>query len=161
MLLLPLLLLLILPDCELPGSGQPTPTPETVPPPGYAIVHFPQAQLTAELARTPEERAQGLSSREPLGEREGMLFVFEAPGRYSFWMKEMRFALDMLWIEDGRVVHVERHVPPPVTGLTDLSRLPVYTPSQPATYVLEVNAGFADRHAIGPATPVTLVGVER
>lgn len=175
-LLLSLLLLLVGPallvSCQVPGGGaqaahqlpeggggQVSAPTDTEPPPGRAFVRFPQVQVVVELARTPEERTRGLSGHDPLGEREGMLFVFDEPGLYAFWMKEMRFALDLLWIEGGKVVHLEKRVPSPPPGLTDLSRLPLYTPAQPARYVLEVNAGFADRHGIGVDTPVSFRGV--
>src|SRR3989338_3180334 len=53
--------------------------------------------IKVDLALTMLEQAQGLSGREVLGENEGMLFVFDTPGKYSFWMKDMKFAIDIIW----------------------------------------------------------------
>ena len=87
-----------------------------------------------------------------------MLFVFERPAHHAFWMKGMLFPLDLIWIENGTVVHIERDAPhfPPSTS--DLS-LPIYAPAAPATYVLEVNAGFTALHGIEVGSQVELVGV--
>ena len=71
-----------------------------------------------------------------------MLFVFPADGRHSFWMKDMLFSIDMLWLDaNGRVVHVEKGVSPATFPQT-------FTPSSPSRYVLEVPSGFCDAHGI-------------
>lgn len=89
------------------------------------------------LADNPRVRTRGLSNKTFLPEGEGMLFVFEQPGMYSFWMKDMNFAIDMVWInEEGTVVHIESNVAPETYPELFVSR-------DPALYVLEVNAGFA------------------
>ena len=119
---------------------------------------FDSVHVTLDVARTETQRRTGLGGRQPLGENEGMLFVFERPTRSSFWMKGLTFPLDILWIEAGRVVHLERNVPAPSPGTPD-AHLPILTPAHEATYVLEVLAGFADRHGITVGSPVTLRGV--
>ena len=119
---------------------------------------FGSVHVTLEVARTEAQRRTGLAGHRPLGESEGMLFVFESASRGAFWMKGMTFPIDILWIEAGRVVHLERHVPAPAPGTPDAG-LPILTPSEAATYVLEVAAGFADRHGITVGSPVTLRGV--
>ena len=94
--------------------------------------------IQAELARTPEERAQGLSGRDSLPEGEGMLFIFQQEGLPSFWMKGMRFPLDFIWISrDLRVVDITENVPPPGPD----GALPTYEPDAAVLYMLEVNAG--------------------
>lgn len=85
----------------------------------------------AAVARTSEERARGLSERETLCEDCAMLFVFDTPGLYGFWMKGMRFPLDILWIHDSRVVHKESNV--------SEKRADVMKPAVEAEMVLEVN----------------------
>lgn len=65
-----------------------------------------------EVSDSPEERAQGLSHRETLCQECAMVFVFDQPGQYGFWMKDMRFRIDILWVRDGRVVHKESDVAP-------------------------------------------------
>jgi uncharacterized membrane protein (UPF0127 family) len=121
-------------------------------------VVFPSVAVTVELARTDAERAKGLGGHAPLGERDGMLFIFDHPGLHAFWMKGMTFALDILWIEDGQVVHLEAGLPPPAPGDSDAIR-PIYVPRAAARYVLEVNAGFAEQHGIGVGTPAEIRGL--
>ena len=131
---------------------------EPPPAPAVPVAVFANVSVTLEVARTDAERQRGLGGHAPLGETEGMLFVFERPAFHTFWMKGMLFPLDLIWIENGVVVHIERDAPhhPPETP--DL-RLPLYAPSAMATYVLEVNAGFTARHGIEVGTPVELRGV--
>ena len=97
--------------------------------------------IPVEVARTPALRTQGLSGRESLSADGGMLFVFEKKGSYGFWMKEMKFPLDIIWIADDKIVDIKPNLPP--AGLADLVS---YFPQTPANYVLEVNAGFAASH---------------
>ena len=77
-----------------PGTAPPTPTPVEL---GPAVV-IGDVVLPVELAITPEERRQGLSDRPSLAPGTGMLFVFESDGHRQFWMKNMHFPLDMVWI---------------------------------------------------------------
>jgi uncharacterized membrane protein (UPF0127 family) len=97
--------------------------------------------LLVEIADDIQERSQGLSGRTSLQPNTGMLFLFEEPVLASFWMKDMNFALDFLWIADGVVVDVTENVPPPEDG-----NLPTYRPNQPVDMVLEVNAGWVEEH---------------
>src|SRR6185436_18462817 len=60
--------------------------------------------FSVEIAETPETRAQGLGDRASIGANNGMLFLFDAPGNYGFWMKDMRFSIDIMWIKDNKVV---------------------------------------------------------
>ncbi len=83
------------------------------------------------IARTSEERARGLSERDGLCRDCAMLFIFETPGQYGFWMKGMRFPLDILWIHDGQVVHKESNVSEKYTE--------VMKPKVEAEMVLEIN----------------------
>lgn len=96
--------------------------------------------IIADLATTEEERANGLMFRKTLNEDQGMLFVFEEEGLYSFWMKNMNFAIDILWLDSQkRIVHLERNVPP-----CKKEPCPTYSPSIPSKYVLELKAGSVD-----------------
>ncbi|MGH2367275.1 MAG: DUF192 domain-containing protein [Chloroflexota bacterium] len=141
------------PDASAPSpSTPPTPTP-TVP-----RVVFPSITVNVEVAQTDAERARGLGGHAPLGEPEGMLFVFERPGFHAFWMRGMTFPIDILWIEDGQVVHLEQRLPPPAPDATDAA-LPIYTPTTAARYVLEVNAGFAEQHGIAVGTAAQIEGL--
>jgi len=111
--------------------------------PELVLVCFESACINTELAETPEKRSKGLMFREALGEEEGMLFVFETPAIHPFWMKNTLIPLDMIWIDSGKkVVHVETAVP--CTTMSCGS----YTPSAPALYVVEANAGFVESNGI-------------
>lgn len=96
-----------------------------------------QKLLKIDLADTPALRTLGLSGRDSLAPDHGMLFVFEKPDRYGFWMPEMRFSIDIIWIDtEKKIVHIEKNVSPD-------SYPKVFTPELPAKYVLEVPAGFS------------------
>jgi uncharacterized membrane protein (UPF0127 family) len=86
-----------------------------------------------------------------------MLFVWDQPGPYAFWMKGMTFALDIMWIEGDKVVYLAAGVPPPAAGQND-GALPIYAPPVPVRYVLEVDAGFARKYAIDVGTPAQVRG---
>ncbi len=98
--------------------------------------------LLVELATTPTERELGLSGRQALLPDRGMFFVFDSPGEWGIWMKDMRFSIDILWADtNGVVVAIEHQAIP--------SSYPhSFSPGKPAQYVLEVPAGFAKAHAI-------------
>jgi uncharacterized membrane protein (UPF0127 family) len=94
-----------------------------------------------ELAITPAERSQGLSGRETLPEGTGMLFIFEGDQHLTFWMPDMNFPLDMVWIDSAcDVVDATRDAPVPEPGQSPAD-LPRFSPSEPARFVLEINAG--------------------
>jgi hypothetical protein len=95
--------------------------------------------ITADVARTAEERMKGLQFRASLGRDEGMLFVFPSSQRQSFWMKDTLIPLDIIWMDGNRrIVFLMPHVPP-----CETEKCPVYTPDADASYVLEINAGAA------------------
>lgn len=108
--------------------------------PGLALVRIGGLTVQAEV---PEGDAftRGLGGYDSLTDDRGMLFVFQQPGEYGFWMKDMLIPIDIIWISaDNQVVHVETAQPEP--GVPD-SQLTVYRPGAPALYVLEVRAGLA------------------
>lgn len=104
-----------------------------------------QRSIQVEIADTEAKRSQGLSGRKLLSENQGMLFVFPYTGIYPFWMKDMHFPLDFVWISQKKVVDITENVPNPKTP-TD--QLPLYTPKEPVDMVLEVNAGFIKKNNI-------------
>ena len=111
--------------------------------------------LTVELAIGPAAQARGLGYRPGLQPGTGMLFVDDAPNERSFWMKGMRFCLDIVWIDGGRIVGAAESVCPDPPGTPDAER-PRYRSPQPVQYVLEVPAGWLAAHGFGPGTPVEL-----
>jgi len=101
------------------------------------------ACVQAEIARSEGERARGLMFRETLGPAEGMFFVFDQQLRHSFWMKNMNFPLDLIWInQDKVIVDITRDAQPCAGSCESLA------PVDAAKYVLEVNAGFALKNNI-------------
>ena len=123
-----------------------------------AEVRFPDATtVRVEVADTPAKRQRGLMFRESLAPNEGMIFLFEEPGYYPFWMKNTLIPLDMLWLrEDGRVVSIAESVPP-CKG----DPCPTYppTPGTQALYVVEVVSGFAKAHGVKVGDVLELSGV--
>jgi len=97
--------------------------------------------IMVEIADTNSLRMTGLSGREYLDEGTGMLFVFDKPDKYGFWMKDMKFPIDIVWINGGKIIHIEKSISP-----TTYPR--VYFPVSPAQYVLELPAGFCDAQGL-------------
>lgn len=112
-----------------------------------------------EVADTAEKRSQGLSGRQSLDPDSGMLFIFESPKKYQFWMRGMKLPLDFIFIKDGKVMDLLRNVKPPMEGQKD-STLPIYQPIVPINMMLEVNANYIDSHAISVGDQVYLVEPE-
>jgi uncharacterized membrane protein (UPF0127 family) len=104
-----------------------------------------------EVAATPEARENGLMFRDVLPEGNGMFFIFEDASRYSFWMKNMNFPIDILWIDDDkRIVDVKPDVPP-----CQAEPCALYTPKLNARYVLEIPAGAAWANGLKAGTKIT------
>ena len=94
------------------------------------------------IADTEETRQQGLSGRAGLAEDEGMLFVFPEDGKYAFWMKDMVFSIDILWLSgDGAVVYMAENVSPDTYPQN-------FQPLVSARYVLELPAGYAKEYNV-------------
>lgn len=98
--------------------------------------------ITAEVATTPKIQSKGLSSRENLATHSGMLFVFEQEERFRFWMKEVKFPLDMIWIDGNKKIADITHSAQPEPGITE-NLLRIYQPASPVKYVFEVLGGTA------------------
>ena len=103
-------------------------------------------RLKVEIADTIEKRKRGLGGKERLDEGTGMLFLFPKPDYYNFWIKDMKFPIDIIWLKDSLVIDITRNAYPPAEQKD--SDLPVYTPTLAADSVLEVNAGFSDSNGI-------------
>jgi len=109
-----------------------------------ATISFAGVTLVVELATTPAAQQLGLSGRDSMPANHGMLFVFQQPAEWGFWMHEMKFSLDIMWFDaNKRVVFIEQSLAPCTP-----QGCPVYTPNTNALYVLEVNAGFAVTHSV-------------
>ena len=116
-------------------------------------VNIAGQNIKVELAVTEAEQELGLSGRSGLKEDEGMLFIFEQAGAHGFWMKDMNFPIDNIWLnparndfsiadaggENMKVVYIKKDARPESYPET-------FTPSENAQYVLEVASGFSDKH---------------
>lgn len=98
-------------------------------------IRLNQAIFTVELAQTDAEKTQGLSGRLNLEQNQGMLFVYEATTTPSFWMKEMNFPLDIIWLDQNKkIVDITPDLSPDTFPQT-------FSPKSPVKYALEVPAG--------------------
>lgn len=95
------------------------------------------------VARSEEDKQIGLSKHESLPEDSGMIFLFDKPSLYSFWMKDMKFAIDIIYIRGDRIVTIYENQKPTKDGTP-----PILTPSEPADKVLEINAGLSKKYNI-------------
>jgi uncharacterized membrane protein (UPF0127 family) len=117
-----------------------------------AYVTIGDQVIEAEIADTPALQVRGLSYRDGLPPGTGMLFKFERSSVRSFWMRGMRFCLDIIWIESGKITGAAEGVcPMPDVSESDLPR---YSSEVPVTYVLEVPAGWMAEHAFTAGEPV-------
>lgn len=119
-----------------------------------SVGKFGGVSLAIEYATTDEEREKGLGGKYVVPEHYGMLFVFSSDERHGFWMKGMLVPLDIFWLNaQGQVVSIAQNVPAE-------SYPHVFYPAQPARYVLETAAGFAQKNNIATGTPLLLKNLE-
>ena len=132
-------------DKKYPATDSNTTVPNT------ATIKIAGKTIQVDLALTPAERAKGLSGRESLPDARGMLFIFEASGIYSFWMADMLFPIDIIWInEQKKIVHIEANVLPESFPKT-------FASIESAKYVLEVSAGFSDKTKLSAGDTITFL----
>ena len=110
--------------------------PDTIP------VVIGSTTVRASVADTLAKRIQGLSDTPFLPENVVKLFAFGVPGSHSIWMKDMNYALDIMWVaEAGEIVHIEENVSPDTFPTSFASPIPAW-------YVIEANAGFVQQNNI-------------
>jgi uncharacterized membrane protein (UPF0127 family) len=141
-----LLSLLIYTHRQLPQSQGSTITATAV----GRTIQLKGSTIRVTVAVTPAEREQGLSGRPGLASDEGMLFVFEREGDYAFWMKDMLFSIDIVWIDSaGKIIYIAPSVSPDTYPTA-------FDPRMNALYVLELPAGYAASHGVSIADVVEL-----
>jgi uncharacterized membrane protein (UPF0127 family) len=112
----------------------------------YSTIQAPKGIIHASIADTEALRERGLSGRASLGSDQGMLFIFNQPSMVGFWMKEMNFPLDMVWIDNYKtVIGVADNISPDTYPKN-------FSPSGSVLYVLEINAGSAKKFGIATGT---------
>ena len=104
------------------------------------LLYIKNKKVNLIIADTKLSRVHGLSSMEFLPKDSAMLFVFEDLDKYGFWMKDMKFPIDIIWADqDKKIVHIEKNISP--------STYPrIFFPPQKSLYVLEANAFFTDEN---------------
>lgn len=100
--------------------------------------------IKVEVVKTSVDTQIGLSKKRSLGDDRGMLFIFSKPDYYSFWMRNMQFPIDMIFIRGDKIVTIHEKVAAPKTK--DETNLPIYRPEQPVDKVLEIKAGVAEKN---------------
>ena len=113
-------------------------------------IRIGRVDLLVDIADEPSEQTQGLSGRDKMAENKGMLFIFPQPFISAFWMKDMLFSLDMLWIDaNGVIIAITKDISPDTYPQT-------FSPPSPVKYVLEVNSGWSDKNKIKVGDKITL-----
>lgn len=109
-----------------------------------------------ELADDDNERVLGLSNRPNLLPDQGLLFLFPSKDRYAFWMKDMKFPIDIIWIDDDIIVDISENVPTLVTA----TYLPRYQPKLPVNKVLEINSGETKKNGFTIGQKIIFTGFD-
>ena len=123
--------------------------------PYFVEINIGESVIMTEVVETAADQRRGLGDRDSLGQNKGMLFVYDKPGVRSFWMKGMRFAIDIIWLRQGRIVLIEKNVQPSPIFKKN-SHLKTYGSSVLADMVLEVSAGFSDKMKLSLGQHITI-----
>ncbi|OGH06306.1 MAG: hypothetical protein A2171_00910 [Candidatus Levybacteria bacterium RBG_13_35_9] len=99
--------------------------------------------FNAEIAKTESQKTVGLAKYNKINDDLMMVFPFANKGNYTFWMKDMKFSIDIIYIADNKIVDIFKNVPYPKSDYESLLR---YTPRSPSDTVLEINAGLSDKY---------------
>lgn len=107
-----------------------------------STLQFGNKTIAVEEVKSLRDKQKGLSGRESIADNRGMLFIYDEAGKHCFWMKDMKFPIDILWLDESRqVVYIAAHVPP--ESFPDS-----FCPPEDAKYVLEVKAGLSDQAGV-------------
>lgn len=119
-----------------------------------AKVQIKEKTIAVQYADTPQKREQGLGGINSISDEEGMLFLFSAPQTPQFWMKGMKFPIDIIWINGNTIVGITDSArPEPGRSDNDLTR---YAAPAPVDKVLEVNAGWALRKDVNAGDTIKI-----
>lgn len=118
------------------------------------IVIISDNHIEVEIADSSDERSKGLSGRDNLDEGKGMLFVLDQKNtRPGFWMKGMKMPIDIIWINDEKIIQIDSEVPYPDENANEF---PSYFPKSDIDYVLEVPSGYSNNVGIKEGDQVKL-----
>lgn len=114
---------------------------------GVVDIILRELKIEAEVANSLTLRKKGLAGRDSLEINKGVLFVFEKSSNYAFWMKDVKFSIDIIWIDESKKIVYISESAYPEYGKKDFELTRYRTPS-PAKYVLEINAGLSKLHGL-------------
>lgn len=120
---------------------------------GRGEARFGETVVRVDIAASIPTQKRGLSGRESLPDGTGMAFLFSAPAKHAIWMKDMRFAIDIVWVRSGKIVDIAPNVQPPATPDEPLQ---TYLPRLESDTVIELPAGFAAEHGLKIGDPVEI-----
>ena len=126
----------------------------------WGTIMVDDVPLQVQIADSEPRRIRGLMFQEQLPNDQGMIFVFEQPGLYSLWMLNMQFSLDIIWIDgDGKVVHIEKNVPPCKTVVESVTCPSYNGGDNDAQYILEATTGFVDKNNITTESIMEIISI--
>lgn len=107
-----------------------------------SVLNLPKGDISLLVADTEESRIRGLSGISSMKEDTALLFVFDRPGYYGIWMKDMLFSLDIIWLDENfEVIHIEKNVSPDTYPKT-------FSAQKMSSFVIEANTGFCEKNDI-------------
>lgn len=118
-----------------------------------ALINSNTFELT--IANTPKEMEIGLSETSSLPQNKGMLFLFKASDYYSFWMRNMKIPIDIIYINKDKIVTIFSKVKPPLPSESPI----IYRPDEPSDRVLEINAGLSEKYNFKKGDKVILENI--
>jgi uncharacterized protein len=107
------------------------------------VITINNHSFKVKIAKSQKEKEIGLSETKSLSQNEGMIFLFEKPDYYVFWMKNMKFPIDIIYINKDTIITIKNNLSSPKDNKKDLT---VYTPTQPADKVLEIQGGLSKKY---------------
>lgn len=95
------------------------------------------------VADSQQEQEIGLSKTKSISQDQGMIFLFKKPDYYSFWMKDMQFAIDIIYINQNTIVTIKSNAQP---SKDNAENLIIHTSTEPSDKVLEIQAGLSEKY---------------
>jgi uncharacterized membrane protein (UPF0127 family) len=115
------------------------------------VVQIGGQNIYVDVAYSSLDQQRGLGGKQEIGANQGMLFVFDRPGKYIFWMKDMNFPIDIIWIDKNlKIVYIKKDARPELFPET-------YEPSVNSSYVIEVKSGFSDTFNVKTGDNVSFI----
>jgi uncharacterized membrane protein (UPF0127 family) len=120
-------------------------------PENTSTVTIKNQTFSVSVAETEVDKQKGLSGKASLPLTEGKLFLFDTPDTYTFWMKDMKFPIDIIFINGDTIVSIAENARPVTSGT-----MPLYKPTGSSDKVLEINAGLSKKYNFKPGDKVTI-----